>query len=111
MSGLQEAPYEIDDDVVLLDRNDPRPQHPKRPRRRISSLFLLLMIIVSFTDSDGEVIVVDLISDDDEPEQVPVENPAEPKVPVILRGILIFVRSHLILPSLQSYKCCPMSNQ
>lgn len=83
MSALQDAAFHFDDDVILLDANDLETRPAKRRNRRI--LHCLLLTTVSFTDSQGEVVVVDLVSDDDEPKEENVIDPIEPEVPPFCR--------------------------
>ena len=65
-----------DDEVILLERQgNGNPRSKARNRRKV--LHWLLMKIVSYTDLDGEFVVVDSDDDDEDQGDDPVPAPAK----------------------------------
>jgi hypothetical protein len=74
-----------DDDVMILDPAELRPPRPQRRRSNRMSIpceLSLLLIEVSYTDLGGQVVVVDLLSDD-EGDDEPIANDPEPPLPPV----------------------------
>ena len=84
MSVLPGGTSRFDDDVVIILDPTGHKSNPvnNQPKQRMRSLITLL-ILVSYIDLSGEVVVVDLVSDTDgEPQQ----NGSDSPVPEVSRN-------------------------
>jgi hypothetical protein len=80
MSAHRSAALPFDNDVVILDHV--HRAYPPVKRSNTRSVFRFSSLtVVSYTDLNGEVTVVDLVSDpEDEPQDVSTDDPVIPEV-------------------------------